>query len=55
MKKNELAAKKLKKLRLSRETLHTLTSSDIQKVMGGFESDDCHGTSPIWCTSVSGG
>jgi len=32
MKKNEV--KKLKKLRLSRETLRDLTSSDIQKVVG---------------------
>lgn len=42
MKKNELAAKKLKKLRLSRETLHTLTSLDARNVVGGIE----YGTSP---------
>lgn len=58
MKKNQVAAKKLKKLRLSRETLHTLTSSDVQKVMGGVEeTDDCQGgTSPFRgsCT-ISGG
>lgn len=41
MKKNEV---KPKKLRLSRETLQTLTSSDTQKVVGG--------TSPQ-CTSTS--
>jgi hypothetical protein len=47
MKKNERAAKKLKKLRISRETLHTLTSSDTQKVVGGDDTDICHvGTSP---------
>jgi hypothetical protein len=34
MKKNEIEVKKLKKLRLSRETLQTLTSSDNQKVVG---------------------
>ena len=41
--------KEVKKLRLSRETLHTLTSSDTQKVVGGVEeTDDCQGggTSP---------
>ena len=43
MKKNEPAAKKLKKLRLSRETLHALTSSDTQKVVGGIDTDDCNG------------
>jgi len=42
MKKNEV--KKPKKLRLSRETLQTLTSSDTQKVVGG--------TSPQ-CTSIT--
>jgi hypothetical protein len=48
MKKNEVEVKRLKKLRLSRETLHTLTSSDAQKVVGGVdETDDCIiGTSP---------
>lgn len=35
MKKNEVEAKKLKKLRLSRETLQTLTSSNMQMVVGG--------------------
>ena len=34
MKKNEA---EVKKLRLSRETLHTLTSSDTQKVVGGAD------------------
>lgn len=42
MKKNQVQkvteSQKLKKLRLSRETLHTLTSSDTQKVVGGVES-----------------
>lgn len=46
MKKNEVEVKKLKKLRLSRETLHTLTISDTQKVVGGV-SLDCGGTSPV--------
>jgi hypothetical protein len=51
MKKNQVnkvtEAKKLKKLRLSRETLHTLTSSENQRVVGGI-SEDCGGaTSPI--------
>jgi len=49
MKKNETEAKKLKKLRLSRETLQTLTSADNRKVVGGgFNSDDCN-TSPRTC------
>lgn len=42
--------KQLKKLRLSRETLHILTRSETQKVVGGVETDDddCkgQGTSP---------
>jgi hypothetical protein len=36
----------LKKLRLSRETLHILTSSDSQKVLGGAVSTTC-GMSPV--------
>ena len=42
MKKNEV--RKLKKLRLSRETLHALTSSDFQKVVGGASDNtfSCH-------------
>jgi hypothetical protein len=42
MKKNEvkkLTRVKLKKLRLSRETLQPLMSSDAQKVMGGYTPD----------------
>ena len=40
--------KENKKLRLSRETLQTLTSSDNQKVVGGSgESLACAGTSPL--------
>jgi hypothetical protein len=35
MKKNEV--KKLKKLRLSRETLQVLASPDVRKVVGGSE------------------
>lgn len=31
--------KQVKKLRLSRETLQTLTSSDTQKVVGGDDPD----------------
>ena len=47
MKKNEIEASKLKKLRISRETLQILTSSDNRKVVGGFESDLCEeATSP---------
>jgi hypothetical protein len=46
MKKNEVEVKKLKKLRLSRETLHALTSSDTRKVLGGVATDTCQGTSP---------
>ena len=32
--------KKLKKLRIYRDTLQTLTSSDNQKVVGGGDSDE---------------
>jgi hypothetical protein len=39
MKKNEV--KKLKKLRLSRDTLRNLTNSDIQKVVGGSQIFSC--------------
>ena len=48
MKKNEVEkVTETKKLRLSRETLRTLTRSDNQKVVGGVDSDDCNGgTSP---------
>ena len=50
MKKDQVTkvteTKKLKKLRLSRETLQPLTSSDNQNVVGGI-SDDCLCTSPI--------
>jgi len=54
MKKNQIEAKQLKKLRLSRETLHILTSSDTQKVVGGVSDTcetcvTCQGTSPLWC------
>lgn len=53
MKKNQVTeTKKLKKLRLSRETLQPLTSSDNQKVVGGILGE-C-GTSPgKSCTSLS--
>ena len=48
MKKNEVEVKKLKKLRLSRETLQTLTSSNIQQVVGGTspQQGGCISTSP---------
>ena len=47
MKKNEVEIRRLKKLQLSRETLHILTSSDTQKVVGGgVESDVGGATSP---------
>ena len=44
MKKNKVEKpdSKLKKLQLSRETLHTLTSSDTLKAVGGVDP----GTSP---------
>ena len=39
MKKNGIKkltdVRKLKKIRLSRETLHVLTSSDVEKMVGG--------------------
>ena len=44
MKKNEV-----KKLRLSRETLHTLQDSDVRKVMGGV---DPSGDQIISCQSA---
>lgn len=44
--KNVTEPMKLKKLRLSRETLSTLTSSDTRNVVGGIDTDDCHATSP---------
>jgi len=52
MKKNEI--QKLKKLRLSRETLQTLTSSDNQKALGGGctgAPGNSTGTSPL-CPTV---
>lgn len=52
MKKNEVEAKKLKKLRLSRETLQKLTSSDNQKVVGGQapgESPGCPASPNTLC------
>jgi hypothetical protein len=52
MKKNEAEVKKLKKLRLSRETLHALTSSDTRRVVGGVESDECLATSPEFCITT---
>ena len=52
MKKNE--AKKLKKLRLSRETLKTLASSDIRKAVGAsVEGISC--PSHVGCTDGGGG
>jgi hypothetical protein len=39
MKKNEV--KRLKKLRLSRETLHILVSSDVQRAKGGSIGISC--------------
>jgi hypothetical protein len=51
MKKRNEVKEKLKKLRLSRETLQTLTSSDTQKVVGGF-SPGCGGMSPQ-CSGAS--
>jgi DNA topoisomerase VI subunit A len=45
MKKNEV-----KKLRLSRETLHTLQDSDSRKVMGG--TDDPSGDQNMSCQSA---
>ena len=50
MKKNEV--KKLKKLRLSRETLQALTSSDVQNVKGGANIDEfpsCPTERPTLC------
>jgi hypothetical protein len=35
------AVEKLKKLRLSRETLHVLTNADTRMVVGGTAMDSC--------------
>jgi hypothetical protein len=52
MKKNE--ARKLKKLKLSRETLRELTNSDTQKAVGGVNSTPtrCIGTEPEPCDTI---
>jgi hypothetical protein len=58
VKKNEVKkVTEIKKLRLSRETLRALTSSDNQKVVGGVETvetDDCNGGTSPWtqCTAT---
>ena len=54
MKKNEV--KKPKKLRLSRETLQALTSSDVQKVVGGsdFSCITDYASCPFGATPVCG-
>lgn len=49
MTKNEV--KKLKRLQLSRETLHALASSDIQKVVGGG-SNSCQ-SACFHCDEIS--
>lgn len=57
MKKNQVQkvtdTKQLKKLRLSRETLHTLTSSDTQNVVGGIVESGDSPPSPLCPTTVS--
>ncbi len=53
MKKNE--ARQLKRLRLSRETLHALTSSDARKVAGAASLGISCPTGNVGCFAELGG